>query len=317
MTTRSPDVEVRFAILAAFALCLASACAPSPDDTASGSGAGAGDGGDDTGGGGSGDSGSGSGDTDQPPLLTAEEASQSFVDMASQGFPTPAAVWTEMDALLAQGDADCPGEGTWFRLEQEGCVASSGYLFRGELYAANEFVEGETSTEYSLDASLIKLTIQSPEGEELRVAGHWKQNGQEGTTAPTVVNMDFVGSVSFPPSERPWLSQTTSISGSATYNRTKQGEDWVWSVGGLCRLGWGERAYRLDELNFSPTDCETFPRSGALEVWVEGGAWARAEFSGDCDCPTWIDAYGNDLGESCIDLSPAFEAMAADLGEFP
>jgi len=264
---------------------------------------------------GSDDGDSGGADTgdERDPVWTADEAAEHFVWTLSQGFPTPMVLWTYIEDLVAQGDEDCPGEGPSWYMEQGGCLSTSGYLYRGQLDVDMSESSDESGTSQTLASTLAIFSIGTPDGEEFRTASHWRQSVETLSNGNVAGRIDFVGSVEYPPATEPWLSGTTSMTGAADAALLSGDEESTLSVGGQFSLGWGGHALRLDGVSYASNSCETWPVAGSIEVWSPEGIWTRADFTTDCVCPSWVDAYGNDLGESCVDLSPAFEAIAVEL----
>ncbi len=250
---------------------------------------------------------------DRDPVWSADEAAEHFVWILSQGFPTPMTMWVHIEALVANGDEDCPGEESSWYLEQGGCLSSTGYLYRGELYVEGSESSDQSSTVQTLESSLAVFTIGTPQGDDFRMSSHWAQRIEHMSNGDRAGSLDFVGSVEYPPADEPWLSETTSMTGMADARSVGSDEGAALYVGGQFSLGWGLHAIRLDDVSYASDSCETWPIAGSIEVWSPEGIWARADFDEDCACPSWIDAFGNDLGESCVDLSPAFEAIATDM----
>jgi len=232
------------------------------------------------------------------PLLTAQQALDTLSDLLDIGIPearTPGEIYGEM---MSHVDDDCPGQdgGTYALLEP--CTTAEGYTFSGVSSWESGTQDIDGVTEYVFSTYQTSMTASTPTGETLTVGGILGYGGrfsEENTNATS-----WLAATVHYPSADSWLSQNTSSDMRILVDPSQSGGFEMEMFGGY---SIEESAVYFDELSFED-DCVT----GTLRARDSVGEWYVLTLT-DCSGCGGVTVGTLDLGEACIDLTPALTAL--------
>lgn len=222
------------------------------------------------------------------PAWNAEEVGSLIRQPLNEGLPDPTSLLASFEGMFVGADPDCPTmEGDFsMTLMVSYCLSDTGYLFAGVsgLEADDEvltdfwlmgdcYITDADGLTYTCAGELERVTTD--DGWELKMTGIW---GYE--ASPT-----------------PWIARVPSMALWETRDA-----DGVHINGSY---GTGETYMYFDEVTVVD-DCPT----GAVWLRDPQGAWYVLSFSDACDGCGEV-TYGDEtLGEACVNMAPAANALA-------
>lgn len=253
-----------------------------------------------------------SGDADA--VWTAEAVGAAIDAALAAGLPTAQPALDDFRALLAHGDAACPGEtvGEGFAVVGA-CTSAEGYAFSG---AAGLSVtdtrtwteEGAWSGDYTLITAPADFRIARPDGVALSAGGTLRiQQSNDGREHHWTSEVS--GTWVDPAAETGWLA--AGVSGSLTLDGSEpvEGASRAFVTGDLTL---GGASVLFEEVSLAPDGCPDQLWDGALAVRHPAGRWYRLVLDGRCgSCGEVADDAGEALGRACVDPAPLFHAAAA------
>ncbi len=221
---------------------------------------------------------------------TPDEAADA-VDAALAGdFPSPLRVRDALAGWFRQGDAACPGEGTFMAGPSfEGCTSAAGWYYLGVGGYTETFVDDGAYVELAL---MGDLTIIAPDGPYVDIGGHWLASLRPGPDWYVVWNGSWVE----PHSPLDWLAAGTSA-WLTTHGYPAESARGVSLDGGLTLRG---TTLGFRDVALGADGCRGVPK-GALTVLDPSGG-------------TWVFEYG----EGCVPCaSVSFDGAGVDTAACP
>ena len=249
------------------------------------------------------------------PQWTKEEVGEELEAALSYGLPRGEVFRDHILALLAQGDADCPGHEDQISSVEyglEGCVADSGYTYRGILVYEEEFDEDESTQVLLQKVSMADFEIIHPSGEIFYGGGSMDYerlqpldaNGHRESRAL------IRGMWADPLHEESWFS--TGVSTYLSMLMEEDNGETMLQLEGTLGIG-GHHLY-FNNIEFLSSDCDTQPRSGSIWIRQPDSSWFQLEFPADCGCPDlmWNDTEA--FGTLCVDTSIIHASLLQSMG---
>ncbi len=255
---------------------------------------------------------------DPEPSWSAEEVQAILQDVLDLGPPDLAVLRADYLALLAAGDADCPGEDATQLtgdVPVEGCTASTGYAYIGVSSYQWEQLEEEIDGYPALSTSWVMdgdFEIQTPEGERFGAGGAIFSYYAD-------VQLDEENSFQFGFADilGTWIDETASgslgqgISAAVLFNTASDEThqevqfDGVLSVGGT--------SLELQNLRWHSETCAD-QAGGAVRIRDANGYWYDLDLDGDCSGCGRLSFEGDyNLWDICLEFRPFMDAALAGL----
>ncbi len=242
--------------------------------------------------------------------LTIEEVVTLAEAALVHGLPDSRDLYAPVVELMAEGDEECPGTSGQIDGPLEGCTASTGYQYIGVLETETKTEEEPEATVHTVAVHNGNFVIVPPEGASFRSACAWQWMKRASNLGSETVLEQYAGTMVYEDADDPFLAEGLSIYAAFNaYRQNDSGDQLTVSAS----IGWGEHAIRMEDIVLTEQGCRDLPDSGTLHIRHPDGRWAIADFDGSCDCPTWTDPSGVELGEACPELSEplwgSFERM--------
>jgi hypothetical protein len=247
-------------------------------------------------------------DTHATAVWSAEEAVDQLADVARSPLPAPRVARDAYFALMALGDASCPGDPYQLmstRVPNDGCGASSGARFIGvSRWLAGSAVEGSNMAESFL--LFGDMRIVEPDHDALEVGGFavlQLANGERRFVRHGEVSGSWVQD-----NGRDWLGD--GLSATLTLDHVVQdGMAGARVTGGLAQP---RATVHFDSLTFGG-DCGD-NASGAISVRDPSGGWWRYDLGNTrCDGCGTLAFEDEPATDVCVDVSPLAAAVDAAL----
>lgn len=244
------------------------------------------------------------------PPVTAADIERDLNEALGLGLPTMGEVLSSYYALLAQGDATCPGSARPGGFEVFGtCTAESGLVFSGvsSIEETDERTfEGETWTagEYWIRTSPADYTITRPDGTALE-AGGFIQFRRELSGGVSNWDVDIEGSWRDSAADN-WLGAGIS---SAVRMRGSGGAEYIDSLVVDGTYSLGSHSLGFDNLVVVPEECPDGIQQGTLTLRTGGGPLASVRFDDCSPCGALTLDDGTALGDVCIDPAPVVSSL--------
>jgi hypothetical protein len=241
-------------------------------------------------------------DEDSESTWTSEEVASAIDEGLVAGFPEVADLVDAYLELLAHGDEDCPGDPTQLTdAVLYGCTTDEGYTYAG--ISTYDVQEAETSVE-ALGADFRILT---PTGERYEAGGYialWtsEYGGTEYRGAEIEGSWIWEGSDGA-------ASEGLSTVMYAFRTLDEEGELRLIIDGSLGV--WGS-AMVFEGLEYIDNDCGGFP-TGVVRIREPSGVWVAWTAEDSCSECGQVTVDDEVLGEGCVDLRPAVEALLDQL----
>ncbi len=242
---------------------------------------------------------------DPEPDLTLEALTTMILQPFGRGTPNGRALRDTYLAMMAMGDADCPGSTT--NITQDfvlGCTAASGYYYSGVcMYGVIEAQDG-AGNRTSIWGLGGDFELADPDGAYFAAGGGvtW-----EGRTAPD-------GSQTFTSNIRGtwqdeaqanWLGDGLSCLVDIYGGQTAAGAHYVTVDGGIAV---GDVDLYFDALTWDWSGACAGAPTGELRFRDTRGYWYAWNLGDDCDpCGEVVFHDAVSLGELCLDLTPIGE----------
>ncbi len=226
-----------------------------------------------------------------------EDLVAAVLDMTALPILSPHEVRDTYLALMAAGDAVCPGSTTQLTgTDLRGCTAETGYFYAG---IGTWFEQTGSPPSWRLGGD---FEIIDAEGHRFIGGGlvGWGQSGEGVETS------EYQGQWSYPGGTDAWLG--TGISAYLAEVVTPAG---VLTLDG--GLTYGAVSVWAEALSYDPATCEGL--TGGLQVRDPSGLWFTLSFGDDCDNIAVLGLDGEDLGALELDLTAWMEALLDHAGE--
>ena len=241
------------------------------------------------------------------PSWTPEEVAAEVEKAVAYGLPQAEVVADNILSLLSRGDGVCPGHPSMISqpyVALPGCVADTGYQYRGILVYEEEETEDETGTSSSIFTSTADFEIIYPTGEiffgggSIRSSFYQSSNPEIGDRV-----MDLVKGVWQDPNhEVAWLSEGVSTYLSVSVFDSMNSDRTTAKIQGA--HGIADIHLYFDHVEVESVGCERQPTSGQIWLRQPDTSWYQLHFDESCACPVLIWNQTEELGEVCLDLSP-------------
>ncbi|MCB9797247.1 MAG: hypothetical protein H6741_31550 [Alphaproteobacteria bacterium] len=236
------------------------------------------------------------------PRWSAAELSAALSEAVAGGFPYPEPLLDDYLALMALGDAECPGDATQITdIHLYGCTAESGAYYSGitEYREEDAVYEGVDIHGRALVGDAMLL---SPEGLPMDLGGHGAifdaVSGDQG-------DWDMRGTLRWAGAEQAWLREGISAWFVASWRQLERGR--ATQLNGA--LSFSGVSLDFAEFRLDPDSCG-WSASGTLLVRDPDGGWFSGDFE-PCDPCAPLAFEGKPTGEDfCPDLALLGAALA-------
>ncbi len=243
-------------------------------------------------------------DTRAAAVWSASEAEARLVAVVDAPLPAPGAARDAYLALMARGDAACPGDALQLmdtHVPLDGCTAASGVRFHGiSRWLAGSAVDGSNQPEAFLLYG--DMRIEEPDGDTLEAGGFAGLKLASG--AGRVARRGEVSGSWVQQTGREWLGE--GLSGTLVMDHVVEaGVPRARVTGGVTR---SSSTVYFDAPTFE-ADCRGQAR-GAVSVRDPSGGWWRYDL-GDtrCDGCGTLSFEDEPATEVCVDVAPLAAAI--------
>jgi hypothetical protein len=253
-------------------------------------------------------------DTSEPdpstPWYSAEDLAQILLDLGDMGLPHARALRDTYQALMVNGDDDCPGSLTEIVGDLEGCTADTGWYYSGLLTYVVEQSTEDGAVQSNFWTDTCDFQIVDPEGLALIGGGDIEARYSVESGGFLVSSSVVKGSWTWPLSEHPWLAQ--GMSTDLAFRLESGGESGdslnLWGT-----LGTEGFDIYMDNLFFGQ-NCSGQVASGSAWIRQADGTWYELVWADDCSgCFSVRWDFREELGEACVDLSTLKSSVVAEL----
>ncbi len=255
---------------------------------------------------------------EEPPpaaLLTADEALAAVETGTQHGLPDTLDLLDTYAALMALGDAQCPGPGDQLidtQVPLSGCTSDSGVTYAGVSMLLDEADLGGGDPSYVARLIGGDFTITDAQGDTLDFGGQMVWSGRTGDGGRLSVMAQASGTFVYPAGS-PWLAAGVStVLDMQLEVRADEAPRLVLNGG----IGTEGVDLWLDALVFGEGCADGGP-TGAVRVRDPSGAWWTIDFADRCDGCATLSYPGLADAEVCPDLGPFYEGAVAMLETSP